>query len=937
MSSCSTRSTGTASIDCSTRTVDLSSIPVSTRSMVNASTTCPTCVVPPSGRLVVEGCPAIDANGEYELDTIGTQAGKPRFVKPSNWFRGVYVAYREKPEPMWVMTYDPVDGPQSAKSTFAKSPASAHMDLPPNGKDVQWMVVQPNTGWQTKENMQVTLSMMEHLQAEKPILTHTVSTKPNMLRGLDEEIELLLKEIFDSIDKAKKGKLSKADLMNSALVQRELPFLVEHLAVVEAEDKSITYEMFKDFVMREAAGLMKIRVIRDKFNKFARSNGSRRQQALVIKREQVPQLIETEFPSLGLDVCQIQNALTQRSPQNAASEFDCDEFVECITDLMEYLQYRLAQIVGLDTLKHRLTAFCQGAILDKRRAEVADRDGRHFFPTKARHMIFRGNSGTGKTTLAKLVGDVLLKAGLVQTNAFVYVQREDLVASVVGKTAQQTKQKVKEAKGGILFIDEAYRLFPKDADAKDFGREAIDELMAAMLVEDGPVMIFAGYPKLMDSFIQSNPGLCSRIPNSFNFEDFSWMQLVLVLDQIVEKTGFRWAETVRLQQVAEVLRRKTPPGAAESMNGRMCELIFMFAKQMLDKRLLDVPGDYDSDKLFEINLSDICDGCCMVPRPADPRIAYLKSEEDDAELEDLQSTESWLNTKLDKLTGLSEFKDQMKLLQRGIALDQERARQGRKVAMSSLNHMVFAGNPGTGKTIVARIMAEFLQRCGVIKTRKLVEVQREAFIGRGTLGSTEAAIAAVIESAKDGVLFLDDANRLCDDDAGKQAIQALMTHMLAPDAPVMIFASSMQGVTNFLETNPGLASRIPYRFAFPDHSSSALARILHSNVLKMGLSLGPEVSTEDISAIFEGCPEKARMHTNGHMCQLAAKFAKDALDSSCTELNEVSWQLGLDHMRMGIERAAGVQLGCSWATKMVLPPPSKPLMRSARHKSLLGA
>merc|ERR1711937_404251 len=101
--------------------------------------------------------------------------------------------------------------------------------------------------------------------------------------------------------------------------------------------------------------------------------------------------------------------------------------------------------------------------------------------------------------------------------------------------------------------------------------------------------------------------------------------------------------------------------------------------------------------------------------------------------------------------------------------------------------------------------------------------------------------------------------------------------MLAPDAPVMIFACSTQGMTNFLETNPGLASRIPYRFAFPDHSPSSLGEIFHSNVLKMGLSIGPEVSAGEVGAIFAECPEKARMHANGHLCQMAAKFAKDAL------------------------------------------------------------
>lgn len=293
------------------------------------------------------------------------------------------------------------------------------------------------------------------------------------------------------------------------------------------------------------------------------------------------------------------------------------------------------------------------------------------------------------------------------------------------------------------------------------------------------------------------------------------------------------------------------------------------------------------------------------------------------ELEDVQHTGSWLNQKLAKLAGLQDLKDQIRLLQSGVALDQERARQGRKVTISSLNHMVFSGSPGTGKTTVARIMAELLHRCGVIKTRKLIEVQREAFIGNGLVGSTEVATAEVIESAKDGVLFIDEAYRLCEDNVGRQVIQAVMTHMLAPDAPIIIFASYSQGGADFLQTNPGLAARIPYRFTFEDHSSATLGTILRSNIDKMGLSIAPEVTDSDISMIFEECPLKARTKMNGHLCQFAAKFAKDCLDRDCEERNEVSWELTLRHLKAGAQRAAAGR--------------DPEFVQPSRHSSLLGA
>jgi len=130
---------------------------------------------------------------------------------------------------------------------------------------------------------------------------------------------------------------------------------------------------------------------------------------------------------------------------------------------------------------------------------------------------------------------VLFKLGLLRKDSCVTVQREDLVADVVGGTAKLTKKRIKDAAGGVLFVDEAYRLFPKDADPKDFGREAVDELMAAMLEEDAPVMIFAGYPKLMDGFLLANPGLRSRIPTTLEFDDYSWAELATIMDQVVTK------------------------------------------------------------------------------------------------------------------------------------------------------------------------------------------------------------------------------------------------------------------------------------------------------------------------------------------------------------------------------------------------------------------
>merc|ERR1740123_338241 len=254
----------------------------------------------------------------------------------------------------------------------------------------------------------------------------------------------------------------------------------------------MTFKVFQELVLREVSGLINVRMLCERFDAFARLKGKclSADSELTLSKNDASELLQEQLHLS--DASRMRAALAAIGRAKGGS-LSCCELIVHAVDMLDYLQYQLAQIVGLGGLKEKLFAFCRGAILDKKRLEVARREGRHFKPGKARHMIFRGNPGTGKTTIAKIVADILFKLGLLRKDRCITVQREDLVADVVGATAKLTKKRVKDAAGGVLFVDEAYRLFPKDADPKDFGREAVDELMAAMLEEEAPVMIFAGY------------------------------------------------------------------------------------------------------------------------------------------------------------------------------------------------------------------------------------------------------------------------------------------------------------------------------------------------------------------------------------------------------------------------------------------------------------
>ena len=183
---------------------------------------------------------------------------------------------------------------------------------------------------------------------------------------------------------------------------------------------------------------------------------------------------------------------------------------------------KLQDLIGIHTVKKQVDAFIAQVEYNRQRMEQGFKAD-----DITLHSLFLGNPGTGKTTVARLLGNILYHKGITKTNSFVETSRSDLVAGYVGQTAIKTKAILQSALGGILFIDEAYTLYQGDNDS--FGQEAIDTILKFM--EDyrkDIVIIFAGYTKEMNDFLQSNSGLRSRIPFTFTFEDYTMDELVQI-------------------------------------------------------------------------------------------------------------------------------------------------------------------------------------------------------------------------------------------------------------------------------------------------------------------------------------------------------------------------------------------------------------------------
>jgi probable Rubsico expression protein CbbX len=197
-------------------------------------------------------------------------------------------------------------------------------------------------------------------------------------------------------------------------------------------------------------------------------------------------------------------------------------------------------LVGLDPVKTRIREIASLLLVERARRQLGLSAG-----PPALHMSFTGNPGTGKTTVALRMAEILHRLGYVRKGHVVAVTRDDLVGQYVGHTAPKTKEAIKRAMGGVLFIDEAYHLYRPEND-RDYGQEAIEILLQAMETQrEDVVVILAGYRDRMERFFQCNPGMSSRIGHHIEFPDYRHGELLLIADRMLERIQYRLSPAAR--------------------------------------------------------------------------------------------------------------------------------------------------------------------------------------------------------------------------------------------------------------------------------------------------------------------------------------------------------------------------------------------------------
>ena len=616
--------------------------------------------------------------------------------------------------------------------------------------------------------------------------------------------------------------LNIEDYTPEQLYQIMLVFAKDKKYIFSAQAEALTKKMITEMYNSRDKDFANGRTMRSLFDQICKKQAQR------LQGESISTMSNEELMTIEV----------QDIPYEAPQTVD---YTDCLK--------KLDGLVGLAGVKKEISNLAAYLNLQIMRGETNTFQGKHY--------VFTGNPGTGKTTVARIMADVFKTLGIVSRGQLVEADRAKLVAGYSGQTAIKTNQLVDQALGGVLFIDEAYTLKSNDGDS--FGSEAIDTLLKRLEDDRGKfICIVAGYTDQMHDFIDSNPGLKSRFTQTIHFDDYTPDELTQIFINLAKSKNFTVDEdtqgAIHREFESLYLRRDKNFG-----NAREARRIFDAAVERQSQRLVKLmsdPGFQEAD-MFKLTKDDLPMAQNEAARPLDEVL-----------------------NELDEFIGMRTVKNSIRRLAVQSMFMKQRAAMGAGKVQQLAMNFILTGNPGTGKTTIARKMGEILQSMEILPTSRVLEASRATLVGK-YMGETPKIVNNMCDKAMGGILFIDEAYTLSDggDQYGKEAIDTLMKRMEDDRGKFIVIAAGYKDkMEEFLMMNPGLASRFTHKLHIDDYNEDELLAIYKQMAQKESYTLSPTAEFKALDTIYRMVMNKDESWGN-------AREMRNMLDATIQKLS----------------------------------------------------
>lgn len=478
-------------------------------------------------------------------------------------------------------------------------------------------------------------------------------------------------------------------------------------------------------------------------------------------------------------------------------------------------------LVGLQNLKQSLKDFISYLEFVKERKAQGIETNENI----SANCIFLGNPGTGKTTVARILGRFFKAIGILENGHVVEVDRTSLIGEYIGETAQKTEKVINQALGGILFIDEAYSL-KRDKSSQDFGQEAIDIIIKRIEdYKDKFFVIAAGYPEPMENFINSNPGLKSRFTHHFYFDDYNSNELAEIFRIFSEKEKYTLNEKAE-KFLIEILDSLIDNTDGSFGNARFIRNLFSESKIELSKRYHSLD---DEEKNFtNLNTILVNDIQSAWQNIHNRNNSIVKSNE---------KLDRYVN-EINNLVALDNVKITFNKIISSIKVDKLKSERSIS-SIHKIYNSIFIAEPGSGTSTVARLFAKSLFASNKLSKGQLVEIDSSTFYGLSKIDAY-LGIDELFKQLKGNVVLVNDVTTSlqCDKNFSDSLLQYFLKKLyLTGDDVVAILAGTKSEINFLVENFPVLESQFPNIFEFEPYTNRQLLEIALSICQKKNYQL----------------------------------------------------------------------------------------------------